>query len=363
MHGVPWGAVRSALQRSSALVALAAIFAALSLCADALASTPAAAPLMTYIKGLVTNAPQVWVSGVDGSSPLALGPASSALLSPNGMEVAAVSIEKTQAVKKSTLSLYATSGGSSATVSSSVQFMQLLAWSADSKLILVTVGASPAQLDVVNVATDQIHTIATGVIDGASFAPSSSDQVAYARAAPSTTRVDLYVTSPSGTNTRQLTKDGRSEYPLWGPNGIVYSHEYIRAKDPYPELQLWFIKASGAGARQLTRIQVGPQLEGLTPIAFSANGKHLLANFVGQDPQDHTEAYTIDLTGPKPLWRDLTGDGNGNIGDAISADGKTILLTKGMTANLGPLSIETIPWSGGKPTTIVAQGAYASWNR
>jgi hypothetical protein len=355
--------VRSALQRSSALVALAAILAGLSLCASALASTPAAAPLMTYIKGLVTNAPQVWVSGVDGSSPLALGPASSALLSPNGMEVAAVSIEKTQAVKKSTLSLYATSGGSSATVSSSVQFMQLLAWSADSKLILVTVGASPAQLDVVNVATNQIHTIATGVIDGASFAPSSSDQVAYARAAPSTTRVDLYVTSPSGTNTRQLTKDGRSEYPLWGPNGIVYSHEYIRAKDPYPELQLWFIKASGAGARQLTRIQVGPQLEGLTPIAFSANGKHLLANFVGQDPQDHTEAYTIDLTGPKPLWRDLTGDGNGNIGDAISADGKTILLTKGMTANLGPLSIETIPWSGGKPTTIVAQGAYASWNR
>ena len=60
------------------------------------------------------------------------------------MEVAAVSIEKTQAVKKSTLSLYATSGGSSATVSSSVQFMQLLAWSADSKLILATaVGASP----------------------------------------------------------------------------------------------------------------------------------------------------------------------------------------------------------------------------
>ena len=104
-------------------------------------------------------------------------------------------------------------------------------------------------------------------------------------------------------------------------------------------------------------------MEGLTPIAFSANGKHLLANFVGQDPQDHTEAYTVDLTGSKPLWRDLTGQGNGNIGDAISADGKTILLTKGMTANLGPLSIETVPWSGGKPTTIVPQGAYASWNR
>jgi Tol biopolymer transport system component len=355
--------VRSVLQRSSAPVALAAILAGLSLCAAALAATPGSVALMTYIKGLVTNAPQVWVSGVDGGSPMALGPASSALLSPDGSQVAAVSIAKAQAVKKSTLSLYATSGGASSIVSSSVQFMQLLAWSADSKLILVTVGASPAQLDVITVATKQIHTIATGVIDGASFAPGSSDQVAYARAAPSTTRVDLYVTSANGTSTRQLTRDGRSEYPLWGPSGIVFSHEYVRSKDPYPELQLWFIKPGGAGARQLTHIQVGPQLEGLTPIAFSANGKHLLANFVGQDPQDHTEAYTVDLTGSKPLWRDLTGEGNGNIGDAISADGKTILLTKGMTANLGPLSIETIPWSGGKPTTIVPQGAYASWNR
>jgi len=355
--------VRSVLQRSSAPVALAAILAGLSLCAGALAATPGSVPLMTYIKGLVTNAPQVWVSGIDGSSPMALGPASSALLSPDGGQVAAVSIAKTQAVKKSTLSLYATSGGASSVVSSSVQFMQLLAWSADSKLLLVTVGASPAQLDVITVATNQVHTIATGVIDGASFAPGRSDQVAYARAAPSTTRVDLYVTSAVGTNTRQLTTDGRSEYPLWGPSGIVYSHEYVRAKDPYPELQLWFIKPSGAGARQLTHIQIGAQLEGLTPIAFSANGKHLLANFVGQDPQDHTEAYTVDLTGSKPLWRDLTGQGNGNIGDAISADGKTVLLTKGMTANLGPLSIETIPWSGGRPTTIVPQGAYASWNR
>jgi Tol biopolymer transport system component len=356
------GAVRSFLQGSSARGAVVAILAALAPCADALAA-PAPPPLMTYIRGLVTNAPQVWVSGIDGSSPIALGPASSALLSPDGSQVAAISTQKAQSVKKSTLSLYATSGGVSLTLGTSVQFMQLLAWSADSKLILVTVGANPAQLQVINVVTSQSHTIATGVIDGASFAPGSSDQVAYARAAPSTTLVNIFTTSATGTHTRQLTKDGRSEYPLWGPSGIVYSHEYVRAKDPYPELQLWFIKPGGAGARQLTRIPIGAQLEGLTPIAFSANGKHLLANLVGQDPQDHTEAYTIDLTGSKVLWRDLTGDGNGNIGDAISADGKTILLTKGMTANLAPLSIETVPWSGGKPTKVVAQGAYASWNR
>jgi hypothetical protein len=71
----------------------------------------------------------------------------------------------------------------------------------------------------------------------------------------------------------------------------------------------------------------------------------------------------VDLSGPKAAApRNLTGQSNGSIGDAISADGKTILLTKGIADNLAPLSIETIPWAGGKPTPVVAQGAYASWD-
>jgi Tol biopolymer transport system component len=355
------GAVGHFVQRSAARPVLVAALASLWLCAGALGAPAGVTPLMTYIKGLVTPSPYVWVSGVDGSAPTRLGLASSALLSPDGSEVAAVSIEKAQTAKASTLSLYATSGAASSTVQRSAQIMQLLAWSADSKLILVAVGASPAQLRVINPVTKQFHTIATGVIDGASFAPGSSDQVVYARAAPNTDLVNIYVTSPTGTGARQLTHDNRSEYPLWGATGIVYSHATVRPKNPYPELQLWFIKANGSGARQLTHIPipVGAPVEGLTPIAFSANGRHLLANLVGPD---HTEAYTVDLTGPKVVWRDLTGQQNGNIGDAISADGKTILLTKGMADNLAPLSIETVPWSGGKPTTIVTQGAYASWD-
>jgi len=67
------------------------------------------------------------------------------------------------------------------------------------------------------------------------------------------------------------------------------------------------------------------RVQGLTPIAFSANGKHLLANFVGPQGSNHAEAFAVDLSGRKPAWRDLTGQGNGYIGDAISSDGKTIL--------------------------------------
>ena len=341
---------------------LVATLAAGCLCQSAIAATPTPR-LMTYITDLDKPAPQVWVSGIGGSPATDLGPASSALISPNGAEVAAIAIQRGPTVKDSTLSIYASSGGVPVKIVESLQFIQLLSWSPDSKLLLVAVGASPAQLRVIDATTDQSHTIATGVIDGASFAPGTSDQVVYARAAVNTTSVNVYTTSATGTNTRQLTHDGLSEYPVWGPNGIVYSHETPRPKLSYPTLQLWFIGASGAGAHQLTHVAIPAKWEGLTPIAFSANGKHLLANFVGPQGSDHAEAYAVTLAGAKAAApRDLTGGGNGNIGDAISDDGKTVLLTKGLASNLAPLSIETVPWTGGKPTAVVAQGAYASWN-
>jgi Tol biopolymer transport system component len=350
------------LLRTSAAAVLAAMLAATALCAGA-SATAAPAPMMTYITDLDKPAPQVWVSGIGGSSAVDLGPASSALISPNGSDVAAIAIQKGQAEKNWTLSLYSTSGGSPVSVVASVQFMQLLAWSPDSDLILVEIGASPAQLRVVDAATGQGRTIATGLIAGASFAPDGSDRVVYARAAVNSTRVNIYTTSSTGANTRQLTHDGRSEFPLWGQTGIVYSHETPRPKNPYPALQLWSISQTGKAARRLTDTPVAPNVEGLTPIAFSADGKHLLANFIGPQGSNHAEAYAVDLSGAKPSApRDITGQGNGDVGDAISADGNTILLTEGLTASDATPSVETVPWTGGKPTAVIPQGAYASWN-
>jgi Tol biopolymer transport system component len=343
------------------------MLAAAWLCAGAAFAATGQPALMTYITGLDQPAPQVWVSDVNGASAIDLGPASSALISPDGADVAAIVVQKAQSVKTSgqsvktsTLSLYLTAGGVPETIVSSQQVMQLLAWSPDSKLLLVAVGASPAQLRVIDATTNATHTIASGVIDGAGFAPGTSGQVVYAKAALNTSRVNIYTTSATGTKTRQLTHDGLSEYPLWGPNGIVYSHETPRKKNPYPALQLWFMSSVGGGQHKLTNTPVSNTVQGLTPIAFSANGKHLLANFVGPQGSNRAEAYTVDLSGRKPVWRDLTGQGNGYIGDAISSDGRSILMTKGTAA--APVSIETIPWAGGTPTMVAAQGAYASWD-
>jgi hypothetical protein len=347
------------LHRPGVFLTLAGIVAGLVLCASgAFAASAPATAMMTYITGLATT-PEAYVALTNGSSPFLLGAAHSAMISPDGSEVATVS--QGDAVKQSTLKLYLNDVAQLSIPNP--QVIQLLGWSADSKLILVMVGTTQEQLNVIDAATGQSHTIATGVLDGASFAPGPSDEVVYARAAPKQTAVNLYTTSATGSGTRQLTHDNRSEDPLWGKQGIVYSRETPRAKNPYPELQLWFIKPNGTGARQLTHVVVPSNLEGLEPVAFSANGEHLLANFVGPVGSNWTEAYALNLSARNSLPRDLTGQGNGYIGDAISAGGRTVLITKGTTKNLASLSIETVPWAGGKPTTIVSQGADASWNQ
>jgi hypothetical protein len=356
--------VGSKLHRSGVRLTLAVIVLGLLSCASGAFATAAPPPLMTYITGL-PGSPSVWVANaIDGSSPLYLGPASSAQISPAGGEVAVVNVEKQ--TNAWALSLYSTTDASPPTtiIPKRPQPMTLLAWSPDSRLILVTVGTSPAQLMIVDTTTEQTRAIATGVIYGASFAPGPSDTVVYARAKLNKTAVNIYTTSATGTDTRQLTSDGHSEDPLWGPSGIIYSRATARAKNPYPELQLWQMNTDGSDARQLFSLQnIKPQLEGLIAVAISANGQHLLANLVGPTASSAAEPYTVDLSRTKPAWRDLTGQGSGYIGDAISGDGKTILVTKGTAKNLKALSVVTFPWNGGKPTTIVKQGGYASWNQ
>jgi hypothetical protein len=358
--------VGSILHRPGVLLTLAGIVAGFVLCVSGAFAAPAPATgFMTYITGLTTSTPQAYFALANGASPLLLGVAQSAMISPDGSDVAAVSAG---ANKQWTLKLYPTpnfvSNVAPLSISNS-QIIQLLGWSADSKLILVAVGTTPAQqLNVIVAATGKSRTISTGLIDGASFAPGPSDEIVYARSAPKQTGVNLYTTSATGTSTRQLTHDNRSEDPLWGKLGIVFSRETPRAKNPYPSLQLWFIKPNGTAARQLTNVVVPSTLEGLEPVAFSSDGAHLLANFVGPPGTfTDTEAYTVNILSPGKSLRDLTGQKNGSIGDAISADGKTILVTKVTAQNLASVSIETVPWSSGKPTTIVSQGGFASWDQ
>lgn len=335
-------------------------------------STPSP-PLVTYIVGLGTSrTPSVYVANIDGSAPTALGEGTSALLSPDGTQVAAIRRPKGQANGTFTLLLYPVAGAERK-LKESQQFMQLLAWSSDSRLLLVAVGATSAsRLMVFDVgsATSTPTVVATGTFDGASFQPGHGNQIVFSRASGSS--ADLFITASNGGHTRQLTHNGRSEYPVWGTRGIAYSRLTPgTGKGQGPSLQLWLAPPGGGTQRQLTNVKIPASMTasgasaGLTPIAFSADGRHLLANFIGPD---QAEAYTLDLSAlghsrrPPPL-RDLTGAQNGTIPDAISAKGDLILVTRGKLDNPAALSVQTIRWGGGTPTVVAAHGAYASWDR
>jgi hypothetical protein len=360
-------AVRRLLEWPAARRALAATMVVASVGSIAVAAHASGTSRLTYIVGYGTSSQVVVVANVDGSAPLTLGKASAAMLSPDGTEVAALDTATT-----STLSLYPSAGGVPRTLFSTHSLMQILGWSPDSKLLLLAVGATRSQLLVLDVGTTIAPTtIATGILKGASFQPGSSNSIVYSLGGQSDKGFNLFVTTPDGTPTRQLTHDGRSEFPLWGPHGIVYSHAtspphgsaQTKGATAAP-LQLWQIRPNGGAPRQLTNMTMPHANDiGLTPIGFSGDGRHLLANLVGPN---WYEAYVLDLGQSKPKLRqprDLTGSDGGTIGDAISGDGSLILATKGSVADQAALSIEEIRWAGGKPTVIAKNGAYASWNR
>ena len=323
------------------------------------ASTPRR---MTFITA--ASAPSsgndVVLAASNGSNPRALGRASTAVLSPNGQFVAAVSPGSGTPPQGSTLVIYKLSRNpvSSRTLRTSTGQLTILAWSPDSRWIAALDGTSLVAIPL----SGHARVITTGTIDGASFAPDKPDRLVYAKAASLlvSAPVNLYIDALSGGSPHALTSDGLSEFPLWGPNGIVFSREASHTTTSY---QLWQVKSDGHGARQLTNVTVSAPFYGLEPVAISADGKHLLANLVGNGT---TEAWAVDLGANPPVARALGPAGVTTIGNAISRDGLVVLLTGGSSATPSDLtaqSVEIEPWAGGTPTQLAAHAAFASWDR
>jgi Tol biopolymer transport system component len=334
---------------------------------SALGQTPKVAPLsgsseLTYITPAsgTAKSPVVMLAAANGSEARALGPGSTAVLSPNGRFVAAVTVKSSQAANQSSLVLYSASGKTGPkTLRQSNEPLTLVGWSPDSSEIAVTDGDSLVIVRLSGVA----RVVASGTITGASFAPDTPDRLVYASAASLlvSSKVDLYVVSAAGGTPLRITSDGLSEYPLWGPNGIIFSHEYSSANPAY---QLWFINPRTDGEQALTDLTMPDGFTGLEPIAISKDGEHLLANL---NAPDTSEAWVLNLGAARPLPRDLSAPGIATVGNAISHDGSTILLTDGYgspaDADAAAQSVEAVQWNGVKWTVLARRGAFASWTR
>jgi hypothetical protein len=104
------------------------------------------------------------------------------------------------------------------------------AWSPDGKTLVATAETDRAVTGLVGIDRDsgRIRTIASGSIYGFSFSP-DSDELVYSRAPEATyegicgDQFDLYVANLDGDTPTQLTHDGLSAFPVWGPAGIAFS--------------------------------------------------------------------------------------------------------------------------------------------
>jgi Tol biopolymer transport system component len=322
----------------------------------ALLAVPAAASAtLVYNTQPSRKPPILWAADNGGGNAVRLGNNyTSPALSPDGNLVLAVRTAKSGGQE---LWLLRTDGGGAMRLLRNVQY-GLVAWSPSSQLVAAVTTRSLVVIDVVSGA---VTPLASGTFGGmsVSFSP-LGDQIAYTLATSNALNAstDVYTVPVAGGTPTQLTFDGLSSSPVWGPTQIAYSKGPKRRND-YPKLNLWLMNPDGSGQRQITFLGVRSLVTGLNPVEWSATGAQLLANFGGQDT---SQAFAVDPLsgaaadlGAKPF--DGTSPG------AISRDGTTVLAQTGGQEGPSPdQAVVTIPFSGGPPTVLVPRGLSPDWN-
>jgi hypothetical protein len=326
-------------------------------------AAPTSAGAIAYAKFGPGFDPSIYIAGLDGSHSLKLAShADTPVIAPDASVVAYYHAPRTRAGQPS-LRLVSADGSGDHQIAANLRDLEPDAWSPAADAIAVVVGpelGAAQRLVVINVRLGTTTTIATGFIHGLSWAPDGSELV-YGLSPHSDFpgKVDLYVASPSGAAPTQITHDHRSGYPIWGASTIAFQR--YAAKQPRndnPKANLFLVKPDGSGLRQLTHGTAPRFLTGLAPLAFSADGTRLLAEFGGQDT---SYAQTVDpTTGKVRTVGSLTND---YIAMGLSKDGSTILTAKGGFDPNGTHSLVTFPYGGGTGTTIVHGAYFATWTR
>jgi len=346
---------------------VAALTASVAFAAIALSSSSAAPPPaggIAYAKFGAGLNPTIYMAGIDGSHPLKLAShADTPVIAPDASAVA-YEHEPTTRTGQPSLRLVAVDGTGDHQLAANLRVLEPTSWSPDSTRLAAVVGpelGGPQRLVVINVKLGTTTTIAKGFINGLSWAPDGSGLVyglsPHSNFYPS--KDDLYVASPASGTPTQITHDHRSGFPIWGAGAIVFQRfDAKQPRDDEPKAKLFLIKPDGSGVRQLTHGTAPKFLTGLQPLAFSADGTRLLAEFGGQDT---SYAQTVDPTTGKA--RTVGPRGNDYVGMALSKDGSTILTAKGGYDPNGKHALVTFPYGGGPGTTIVNGAYFATWTR
>jgi Tol biopolymer transport system component len=307
----------------------------------------------------------VWVANDNGSGAKMLAKGRNPSVSPDGQLVAYERAQKSHGYRSELMLASANGKGSPQLLLGNWDEPFVLDWSPDSSTIVAIAGSGnkSRRLVAIDLASGALKTIAKGFFSGASFSP-SGEELVYAKAGsekypPST---DIYRTSLTTGETARLTKDHNSLSPLWGPNGTIVFVKLLHAKQRRygPENQLFLMDEEGGRVKRLTHTKVDPLVSGLSPTAWSADGKRLLAEFSGQDT-----SYAVVVNPKTGAERTLTKEQEiGFVGAAISADGSTVLGSVGeFEGNIPGRKVLSIPYGGGKPKVLAKNASEPDWSR
>jgi hypothetical protein len=323
----------------------------------ALIPTVPAHASIVYVRGTAHRS--VWIANDDGSGARKLVSEGDAPhISPDGQAVVYTAGESGS---RPQLREVPAAGGASKLLLAPVRF-GVFAWSSDGRYIAAQTGPlnGRQKLALIDRAAATTRTVASGAFYGASFSPDAT-QLVYSSSPREALfpAANLSVAPTAGGAPRAITSDGRDQYPLWGPSRIVYDrYQHPARRGDGPKLNLWLLSPDGSGRRQLTHDKVPFLLTGLIATAWSADGTRLLTQFGGQDT---TYAVTVDpATGAE---RVLGSKSQGFFASALSHDGSTVLGTVGGSIFGTTAHVVTVPYTGGSPTTVVAHGDSADWNR
>jgi len=313
--------------------------------------------------------PTVYVAKDNGSGARKIGAGSNPRVSPDGQTI--VFYRSGKGRQPSELMTVPAAGGTPRRLASGWQDPFVFAWSADSSTIAVLLGpeAGAQRLTTIDLATGIQQTIAGGFFSGVSFAPHGG-QLVFARSSTEFgTTSDVYriellppgAVSVAAVVPVALTSDHRSFSPLWGPNEriVFVKHLGEKSRKYGPKNDLFLMNPDGKGVKRLTHTKVGPLLSGLSPTAWSASGKRLLAEFGGQDT-----TYAVTVNPKTGAERALTKEREtGFVGTALSSNGKLVLGSIGGFEPGPGHKVVTVPYAGGKPKLLANNASEPDWSR
>lgn len=310
----------------------------------------------------------VFVANDDGSGARKVATGHNPKVAPNGLAVAYLHEGPKFAQE---LKVAPATGGPGTTLMSNFREAFYLAWSPDSKTLAALRGPElgKRKLVLIDVATGTQSVIAQGFFSGYSFSPDGKKivfAVAQKEEFPPPSDVFRFPVPVPGAISlllppMPLTHDHNSSYPLWGPQKIVFVKTVEAKKRRYGgKNELFLMNTQGKEVKRLTHTKVDPLLQGLFPTEWSADGSRLLTEFAGQDV-----SYAVVVNPQTGAQKPVAGTGEtGFVGTDLSADGKLVLgFNGGFDPGLRNHKVQTVPYTGGKPKTLVKEAFEPSWNR